>query len=75
MKPVYLCGRGLASALGLNLVQSLASLRKGGVPAASCFLPGIMDGHFPYHAIPYQLNDLGFTFEVQLQKRFADNGL
>ena len=57
MKPVYLCGRGLASALGLDLVQSLATLRKGGVPAASCFLPGIMGGHFPYHAIPYQLNN------------------
>lgn len=57
MKPVYLCGRGLACALGLDIDASLAALSKGNIKTSSCFLPGNMGGHFPYHAISYSRND------------------
>lgn len=52
MKPVYLAGRGLASALGQSVAESLAFLRQGGVAASSVALPGELGGSFPYHAIP-----------------------
>ena len=57
MKPVYLCGRGLACALGLNLGQSLAALRRGDITSGSRFLYGAMGGHFPYQSIPLQMNN------------------
>lgn len=53
MNPVYLCGRGLACALGLDVESSLAALRHGGVTSSSCSLPGSMGGRFPYFAIPH----------------------
>lgn len=52
MKPVYLAGCGLACALGQSVVESLASLRQGGVAASGVTLPGELGGSFPYHAIP-----------------------
>lgn len=52
MKPVHLCGRGLACALGLDVESALVSLRSGGVTPASCLLPGALGGRFPYYAIP-----------------------
>jgi 3-oxoacyl-[acyl-carrier-protein] synthase-1 len=52
MKPVYLAGRGLVCALGLDVERSLAALRRGGVTPSSCLLPGEMGGAFPYYAIP-----------------------
>lgn len=57
MKPVYLCGRGLASTLGLDLSVSLRAMRQGNSPATRCVLPGDMSGSFPYHTIPYQNTD------------------
>jgi len=57
MKPVYLCGRGLACSLGLDVTTSLAALRKGNSEAGSCCLPGNMGGRFPYHAIAYPRSD------------------
>lgn len=57
MKPVYLCGRGLACTLGLDLQASLNTLRHGTVPATARELPGSMGSSFPYHTIPYQNND------------------
>jgi 3-oxoacyl-[acyl-carrier-protein] synthase-1 len=57
MKPVYLAGRGLACALGLDVQASLAALRHGGVATSSYSLPGMLGGSFPYHAIPYSQDD------------------
>jgi len=57
MKPVYLAGRGLACALGLDVQTSLEALRQGGVATSSYSLPGALGGSFPYHAIPYSHSD------------------
>jgi 3-oxoacyl-[acyl-carrier-protein] synthase I len=57
MKPVYLAGRGLACALGLDVQTSLAALRQGGVATTGYSLPGALGGSFPYHAIPSPLGD------------------
>jgi len=57
MKSVYLSGRGLACSLGLDAGKSLETLSRGDVATASCFLPGVMGGHFPYHAISYACNN------------------
>jgi 3-oxoacyl-[acyl-carrier-protein] synthase I len=51
MKPVYLPGRGLACALGLDIEESLASLQRGGVATANRSLHGEPDTSFPYRAI------------------------
>jgi 3-oxoacyl-[acyl-carrier-protein] synthase-1 len=53
MKPVYLAGRGLACALGLDTYASLIALRQGGVATSSRALPGELGGSFPYYVIPY----------------------
>lgn len=53
MKPVFLSGRGLVCALGLDEESSLAALRKGGVATSPYSLPGELGGRFPYFAIPY----------------------
>lgn len=57
MKPIYLAGRGLACALGLNVQASLQTLRQGGVEASLFSLPGESGSQFPYFAIPYVQND------------------
>jgi 3-oxoacyl-[acyl-carrier-protein] synthase I len=57
MKPVYLSGRGLACALGLDLESSLAALRSSDIAPSSCQLPGPMGGSFPFFSIPLELND------------------
>ncbi len=57
MKLVYISGWGLACALGLDIENSLAALRSGGVAATSRILPGEMGGAFPYYAIPGESND------------------
>jgi 3-oxoacyl-[acyl-carrier-protein] synthase-1 len=57
MKSVYLCGRGLACALGLDMESSLAALRSGGVTPSSRLLPGEMGGRFPYFSIPSAYGD------------------
>ncbi len=52
MRPVYLHGRGLASALGANLPQALASMMAGGgKPPQRAMLPGGTD--WPYFGIDY----------------------
>jgi 3-oxoacyl-[acyl-carrier-protein] synthase-1 len=53
MKPVYLCGRGLACAPGLDIADTLKFLQQGNTATTSISLPGEMGGSFPYHAIPY----------------------
>jgi 3-oxoacyl-[acyl-carrier-protein] synthase I len=77
MKPVYLAGRGLACALGLDVQASLAALRQGGVATSSYSLPGALGGSFPYHAIPGPHSDwnerarslvLGVAIEAGAQK-------
>ena len=57
MNPVYLAGRGLACALGLDVLTSLAALRQGGVAPSNYSLPGALCGSFPYHAISFPRND------------------
>lgn len=57
MKPVYLCGRGLACALGMDSNQSLAALRRGDSVIAFRSLSGEMGGRFPYYPIPYTKQD------------------
>jgi 3-oxoacyl-[acyl-carrier-protein] synthase-1 len=57
MKPVYVPGRGLACALGLDVGKSLAALHQGGVATASYSLPGELGGRYPYRAISYARND------------------
>lgn len=57
MRPVYLAGRGLACALGLDLESSLEALRRGSVQSSSYSLPGELGGHFPYFAIPCVQHD------------------
>ncbi len=53
MKPVFLVGRGLACALGLNGDETVAALRRGGVAPAVITLPGELGGRFPYFTIPF----------------------
>lgn len=57
MKPVYISGRGLTCALGLNLDQSLKTLRQGNLELSTCFLPGEMGGQFPFYRIPNMNKD------------------
>lgn len=58
MTPVYLCGRALASARGLNLEQALRGLRQPLPPAAGSYVLAEL-GAFPYQRIP----DSGGTWE------------
>jgi 3-oxoacyl-[acyl-carrier-protein] synthase-1 len=51
MTPVYLAGRGLACALGLDISQSLAALSRGDSVTSFCDLPGSQELRFPYRAI------------------------
>jgi len=51
MKPVYLAGRGLACALGLDVGEALAALHQGGDATLCCSLPGEPGASFPYRAI------------------------
>jgi 3-oxoacyl-[acyl-carrier-protein] synthase-1 len=51
MKPVYLAGRGLACALGLEMGTSLAALRDGDGATAFFDLPGEFATRFPYRVI------------------------
>ncbi len=57
MTPVYLCGRGLACALGRDLAQSLAGLRAGQVVTQARSLRGAGAASFPYFAIPFAQDD------------------
>ena len=74
MKPVYLAGRGLASALGLNLEQTLAALGNGGAASASCVLPGALGGSFPYRAIPCRQDDWNERARELVQRVAAEAG-
>ena len=55
MNPVYLQGRGLASALGANLSQALACLSGGGRPPQRVALAG--GTNWPYFAIEHKEPD------------------
>ena len=57
MKPVFLAGRGLACALGLNVDSALAALQRGDITTSCYSLPGESGGRFPYHAISYTHDD------------------
>lgn len=51
MTSVYLAGRGLACALGLDVAESVAALSQGCNATAFCSLPGAQGMRFPYRAI------------------------
>lgn len=51
MRPVYVRGRSLASALGANLPQALAAMAAGGTAQQRVMLPGETD--WPYFAIDH----------------------
>lgn len=74
MKPVYLSGRGLACALGLDIESSLTALRSGGVAAASRLLPGAMGGAFPYYSIPREQDDFNERARTLVQRVAAEAG-
>lgn len=57
MKPVYLAGRGLACALGLELGTSVASMGRPCDATSFYALPGQSDIRFPYHAIACDQSD------------------
>lgn len=57
MKPVYLPGRGLACALGLDIEESLAAMQRGGVATANRSLHGEPNTSFPFRAISCVSND------------------
>jgi 3-oxoacyl-[acyl-carrier-protein] synthase I len=74
MKPVFLSGRGLACALGLDVESALAKLRQGGAATSSCYLPGQLGGSFPYHAIPYSRSDWNERARELVQRVAAEAG-
>jgi 3-oxoacyl-[acyl-carrier-protein] synthase-1 len=74
MKPIYLCGRGLACAPGLDINDALQLLRQGGTAATSLSLPGEMGGSFPYHAIAYSAPDWYERARHLIQRVAADAG-
>ena len=74
MKPVYLCGSGLACALGLDVAESLESLRQGSVTTSHYFLPGVLGGSFPYRAIPYSQNEWNERARYLVQRVAAEAG-
>lgn len=74
MKPVFLSGRGLACALGLDVERSIKTLRQGGVAPSSCSLPGNLGGRFPYHAIPHVQDDWNERARELVQRVAAEAG-
>lgn len=74
MKPVYVAGRGLACALGLDHTESLASLRRSSAATTQRSLPGQLGGHFPYFAIPYICEDWNLRGREILRRVVAEAG-
>jgi 3-oxoacyl-[acyl-carrier-protein] synthase-1 len=74
MKPVYISGRGLACALGLDIGSSLNSLREGGATASTCLLPGAMGGPFPYYAIASRQENWNERARTLVQRVAAEAG-
>ncbi len=55
MKPVYVAGRALVSALGLDLAQAAATMSRTSLDEPVRYvLPGYENGTVPYFFIPYQ---------------------
>jgi 3-oxoacyl-[acyl-carrier-protein] synthase I len=77
MKPVYLAGRGLACALGLEIGESLAAMQQGGVAPASCALsglPGEPAESYPYRSIPGVHDDWNERARALVQRVAAEAG-
>lgn len=75
MRQVYLPGRGLACALGLDVGESLVTLRQRGVAPSSYSLPGELGGRFPYYAITYPRNDWNERARDLMQQVAAQAGV
>ncbi|GAB5605310.1 beta-ketoacyl synthase N-terminal-like domain-containing protein [Sideroxyarcus sp. TK5] len=74
MKPVYLCGSGLACTLGLDVAHALATLRQGGVAPSQITLSGMLGGSFPYRAIPGSQSDWNERARQLVQRVAAEAG-
>jgi len=74
MKPVYLAGRGLACALGLDLNDSLRALQQGNAVASTSSVPGALGGQFPYFAIPFSQRDWDARARDLVQRVAAEAG-
>jgi 3-oxoacyl-[acyl-carrier-protein] synthase I len=74
MTPVYLPGRGLACALGLDVKESLAALQKGGVAAANRMLHGEPAASYPYRSIPYARDDWNARARTLIERVAAEAG-
>jgi 3-oxoacyl-[acyl-carrier-protein] synthase-1 len=75
MTPVYLAGRGLACALGLDISQSLAALSRGDSATSVRGLPGPQDLRFPYRAISGVEGDWDERARVLVRKVAAEAGM
>ncbi|MBU0621088.1 MAG: beta-ketoacyl synthase [Gammaproteobacteria bacterium] len=74
MKPVHLCGSGLACALGLDMKLALETLRQGGVAPSQITLPGMLGGSFPYRAIADSQKDWNERARQLVQRVAAEAG-
>lgn len=74
MKPVYLPGRGLACALGLELGEALVALRQGGFATANYSLNGEGAASYPYCAISCVGNDWSERARALVQRVGAEAG-
>jgi 3-oxoacyl-[acyl-carrier-protein] synthase-1 len=75
MKPVFVCGRGLASTLGLSLQESLKSLQAGSFTSQTITLPGTLGGQFPYFRIAYTQDDWNARAREIIQRVAAEAGV
>ena len=73
MRPVYLHGRSLASALGANLPQALASIAGGGRAPLRVSLPGGTD--WPYFAIEHSEPDWRKRAQQLINAAFQEAGI
>jgi 3-oxoacyl-[acyl-carrier-protein] synthase-1 len=74
MKPVYLPGRGLACALGLDIEESLAALHRGGVATANYSWNGEHGASYPYRAIACVCGDWNERARALVQRVGAEAG-
>jgi 3-oxoacyl-[acyl-carrier-protein] synthase-1 len=74
MKPVYLAGRGLTCALGLDVEGSLQALRRNSPTTSFRNLPGNMGGRYPYFAIPSHHDDWNQRAQNLVQRVATEAG-
>lgn len=68
MKPVYLPGRALACALGLDAQESVAAMHRGGVATSTYCLRSGQGARYPYRGISCQQTDWNDRARVLVQR-------